>query len=135
MSNSCDSCQVVMINGIRCHETGCPEMERSCKECGFLFVPGKGESRSFCSGSCQASYYGLECDGGAMRVMVGTIQELTGVGEEILVSSTGIYLARFLNGMMVADGGPVDGTTSVVDDRPTVAVDSYFVGADNAKQG
>lgn len=64
-----------------------------------------------------------------MRVMVGTIQELTGVGEEILVSSTGIYLARFLNGMMVADGGPVDGTTSVVDDRPTVAVDSYFVEA------
>lgn len=23
-SNRCDSCEVVMINGVRCHEHGCP---------------------------------------------------------------------------------------------------------------
>lgn len=25
---SCDSCQVMMINGVRCHETGCPRESR-----------------------------------------------------------------------------------------------------------
>ena len=39
----CPQCEVLMINGIRCHETGCPEAwkdyVRECKECGCEFLP------------------------------------------------------------------------------------------------
>lgn len=39
----CDSCEVAMINGIRCHETGCPnawkEMIRECRYCHEEFRP------------------------------------------------------------------------------------------------
>lgn len=39
----CDQCQIVYINGIRCHETGCPEAWRErevcCHECGLDFTP------------------------------------------------------------------------------------------------
>ena len=40
---SCSSCEVVAINGVRCHEIGCPEAWRDytteCFECGFDFQP------------------------------------------------------------------------------------------------
>lgn len=46
--HGCDDCQSVMINGIFCHETGCPsawkDRKVSCFECGFDFQPeNRGE--------------------------------------------------------------------------------------------
>lgn len=39
----CNSCQSVCINGIPCHETGCPDAWRDkaipCFECGLDFYP------------------------------------------------------------------------------------------------
>lgn len=39
----CDSCQIVAINGIACHEIGCPDSwkdtTRECFECGCDFSP------------------------------------------------------------------------------------------------
>ncbi len=39
----CDSCQALMINGVHCHETGCPDAwedhTRECFICGFDFQP------------------------------------------------------------------------------------------------
>jgi hypothetical protein len=29
----CNQCEVLVINGILCHETGCPNMTRECKGC------------------------------------------------------------------------------------------------------
>ncbi len=38
----CTQCQYVYINGVGCHETGCPEMWKNqavhCFECGFPFL-------------------------------------------------------------------------------------------------
>lgn len=62
---NCQSCQVVNINGIRCHETSCPDAwrdtARACKECGFKFRP---ESRNevCCSHSCDVAYAGQTCN-------------------------------------------------------------------------
>ncbi len=46
---ACDQCEAVSINGIACHETGCPNSWRHpvtmagylkpCFECGFDFTP------------------------------------------------------------------------------------------------
>jgi len=39
----CDSCEVSYINGIKCHEQGCPDAWkdsiRECDWCGAEFVP------------------------------------------------------------------------------------------------
>ena len=39
----CDSCEVLYINGVKCHEQGCPDAwkdyERECTECGGKFKP------------------------------------------------------------------------------------------------
>ena len=39
----CDSCQMLGINGLACHETGCPDAwkdyEKDCFECGCAFRP------------------------------------------------------------------------------------------------
>ena len=39
----CDSCEVLNINGVNTHETGCPkswkDTEISCHECGYEFLP------------------------------------------------------------------------------------------------
>lgn len=57
--NGCDSCQVVMINGHRCHETGCPDAwkdaRRECKWCGASFRPD-GSNQRFCEQSCAEAY-------------------------------------------------------------------------------
>ena len=51
----CNSCEVVMINGLRCHETGCTEAWRDktyiCKECGQDYKP-TGKHDNYCE-SCQ----------------------------------------------------------------------------------
>ena len=43
MSNNCQSCEALMINGVYCHETGCPDSWKDyrvdCFDCGFDFVP------------------------------------------------------------------------------------------------
>jgi hypothetical protein len=40
---TCDSCAVVRINGVICHERGCPnawrDSTRRCFDCGFDFTP------------------------------------------------------------------------------------------------
>ncbi len=37
----CDQCNPAMINGVYCHETGCPnewrDIKKDCFECGFDF--------------------------------------------------------------------------------------------------
>ena len=42
-NNQCGSCEALMINGIYCHETGCPDNWRTtlleCFECGCDFLP------------------------------------------------------------------------------------------------
>lgn len=57
----CNSCEVVSINGVNCHEAGCPESwkdyEEECKECGQEFTP-TFEGEECCSESCHAMYNG-----------------------------------------------------------------------------
>ncbi len=57
----CPSCQILRINGVWCHETGCPDAYldevRECRECGGDFVPDSREDR-FCGDECRAAYYG-----------------------------------------------------------------------------
>jgi hypothetical protein len=54
-TNRCPSCEVLTINGVRCHEHGCPdawrEKTRECAECGSDFVPEYRE-QTFCSDEC-----------------------------------------------------------------------------------
>jgi hypothetical protein len=39
----CESCEVLYINGVKCHEHGCPDAwkdhSKACFECGFDFQP------------------------------------------------------------------------------------------------
>lgn len=41
--DSCDQCEEMMINGVRCHETGCPNAWKGrpieCFECGCDYIP------------------------------------------------------------------------------------------------
>ena len=43
----CQSCEVLCINGVNCHEHGCPDKwkdeERECMECGQKFKPERFE--------------------------------------------------------------------------------------------
>lgn len=40
---TCDQCQALMINGVYCHETGCPNAHslacRKCDECEIVYFP------------------------------------------------------------------------------------------------
>jgi len=55
----CDSCEVVMVNGVRTHERGCPDAwkdyKEECKWCGSEFKP-KEKGQRCCSKSCEKSY-------------------------------------------------------------------------------
>jgi|GEM_PF-1893408 len=57
----CTACQEVRINGIRCHETGCPEAWRTaiweCAWCGTEFIPDERGQRC-CSEDCAEAYCG-----------------------------------------------------------------------------
>lgn len=59
----CESCQVLYVNGVRCHETGCPDAwkdeVRECKECGGEFEPSASRQQT-CSEECVAAYEGAE---------------------------------------------------------------------------
>lgn len=55
----CEQCEVMNINGIRCHESGCPvawkEEVRECKWCGTEFVPEE-RHQDWCGQDCYCSY-------------------------------------------------------------------------------
>lgn len=55
----CDSCEVIYINGHKCHETGCPEAwkdyDRECTWCGNKFKPETCYQKC-CSPDCQEAY-------------------------------------------------------------------------------
>jgi len=55
----CPSCQLVRINGVVCHETGCPDAwrdyKRECKWCGQEFRPKECHQQCCCK-SCTKSY-------------------------------------------------------------------------------
>ena len=57
----CDSCEVLVINNIICHESGCPKAyldeKRECKWCGGSFSP-EDKYQNFCSEDCRESYHG-----------------------------------------------------------------------------
>lgn len=42
-NGGCDQCEAAMINGVFCHETGCPnswkDQAKACFECGCDFYP------------------------------------------------------------------------------------------------
>jgi len=52
---NCNSCEALTINGVYCHETGCPEAwrdeTRECKWCGTKFTPDSPD-HTFCDESC-----------------------------------------------------------------------------------
>ena len=56
----CHSCEALTINGIYCHEFGCPDAwrdyKRECKWCGQEFVP-ETEYQDCCDQSCAEAYY------------------------------------------------------------------------------
>ncbi len=62
----CDQCQVLRINGVACHETGCPDAwrseERECAWCGGIFTP-ESKRQTFCDESCNATFYGIDLEG------------------------------------------------------------------------
>lgn len=51
---SCDQCQLLRINGIVCHEIGCPNQPRQCKNCDRTMRQGQ---REFCNNKCHHDYY------------------------------------------------------------------------------
>ena len=56
----CDSCEALMINGVLCHEFGCPDdwegYEVECRWCGRYFVPLTKDT-ILCSEECIRDYY------------------------------------------------------------------------------
>lgn len=57
----CNSCEVAMINGVKCHETGCPDSwqdyKRECKWCGSEFLP-ESNQQFCCDDDCARAYMG-----------------------------------------------------------------------------
>ena len=56
----CKHCDALVINGIKCHEIGCPvawqDSERECKWCGISFKPQE-KNQDCCSEECAKIYY------------------------------------------------------------------------------
>ena len=61
----CHSCDALVINGLLCHETGCPDVWKDhkieCKNCGQEFKP-ESRGQVTCSHSCYIAYNNLDCD-------------------------------------------------------------------------
>jgi len=57
--DKCRSCDDAMINGVHCHETGCPDAWRDelreCRWCGQTFKPGN-RTQFFCCQGCADSF-------------------------------------------------------------------------------
>jgi hypothetical protein len=64
MTAQCSQCEALMINGVYCHETGCPEAwrdeRRECGWCGQVFRP-EIHHAICCDDSCYRSLNGLPC--------------------------------------------------------------------------
>ena len=60
----CDDCEILYINGLRCHETGCRgrwmDEIRECQWCGEEFQP-YDRGQTCCSHSCGIAYHGFDC--------------------------------------------------------------------------
>jgi phage terminase large subunit GpA-like protein len=64
----CNSCQVISINGVATHETGCinsninpatgKRYTQECKWCGQEFIPEIGNTHGCCDNECAEAYYG-----------------------------------------------------------------------------
>ena len=56
----CDSCEVLNINGVNCHEIGCPDSwrdyDKDCMWCGTQFSPEYKEQECCCQ-ECVEAYY------------------------------------------------------------------------------
>ena len=56
----CDQCEALMINGVHCHETGCPDAwkdyTKECKWCGIDFKPDENW-QDCCSRDCAETYH------------------------------------------------------------------------------
>ena len=56
----CENCNVLNINGINCHELGCPDAwkdyKRECKWCGLEFI-SEDKDQEFCNDVCIEEYY------------------------------------------------------------------------------
>ena len=56
----CNSCDCIFINGVKCHEHGCPDSwkdyKKECKWCGQEFKPD-ARDQNFCSDECAEAYY------------------------------------------------------------------------------
>lgn len=59
----CNSCEMLAINNVPCHEQGCPEAWKTstveCKWCGFEFTPEE-RGQVYCEDSCANSALGLD---------------------------------------------------------------------------
>ena len=57
----CNSCEMLSINGLPCHETGCPDAWRdaqlNCRWCGERFSPQE-RHQACCSQDCRESWFG-----------------------------------------------------------------------------
>lgn len=57
----CSSCEAVVINGLLCHEHGCPdtpprwEVESSCGYCGDNFKP-EYKGQKYCCSWCEENH-------------------------------------------------------------------------------
>ena len=55
----CPSCELLMINLVLCHETGCPDNHlfviRECRWCGTHFRPTE-RGQEFCDETCAEAY-------------------------------------------------------------------------------
>jgi len=60
MKTKCNSCDVLYVNGVKCHEYGCPDSWideiRDCKWCGSSFKPEHKE-QTCCDSDCENAYY------------------------------------------------------------------------------
>jgi hypothetical protein len=69
----CDSCEALTINGVYCHESGCPraweDTDVQCFECGIPFTP-KVKHQHTCDG-CIMAELGLWDDYEAERLGEG----------------------------------------------------------------
>ena len=69
----CNSCELLNINGLNCHETGCPDAwkdyEYDCRWCGSKLV-NKEESTKFCDIHCYCMYSNLECQCGCQNQVI-----------------------------------------------------------------
>lgn len=59
-TSDCNSCQLLWINGIKCHEHGCPDAWRDewreCAWCGCRFQP-EHKRDTLCSQDCAESFF------------------------------------------------------------------------------